>query len=395
MHFAVGELLHVGRGQLAAELIADLFRQHGIGVAREDLEVVKPHFAYRLWSGHKLSITAHMLAQLAPPEPSISSAGSPATPASPGTPEYPIPFNTASARSRSGREPNIAKIAEPLPVILTPGRTEPLDNFRPIVWSWGNWRKTTASKSFALNGLAALAECPLASTRTKAWKLLILLDESLCSQTPARGPGRPARWRHAVPGDDQRSARALARAIHRLRCPGRCPPRCRRSGRKERRCPARPRFAALPADVLPAPEAPAEPRPRWTIRRPVRHPWGSSSCRRKCTRAWILRASSTACAAFTTRLPGMASGSSIEMLGAPGRFVFDVDGIGQRDGLEDRPQFVEAVGALVQHAQIQVDLRQGFDRRPPARHLVEPSNAGAFARRSRAACRGPSAHPAR
>ena len=69
-------------------------------------------------------------------------------------------------------------------------------------------------------------------------------------------------------------------------------------------------------------------------------------------------ASSTARAARSTRLSGMASGSSIVSVRPPRRLVLDFDGVGQRNGLEDGAQFVETVGAFVQHPQIEIDLRQ-------------------------------------
>ena len=49
-------------------------------------------------------------------------------------------------------------------------------------------------------------------------------------------------------------------------------------------------------------------------------------------------------------------------LGAPRDFVFDVDGVGEGDGLKNRPQLVKAVRVLIEDAQIQVDLRQRLDR---------------------------------
>ncbi len=52
MNFTIGELLYVYRSKLAAQLIANLRRQGRVCIACENLEVVKPHRAYRLGGGH-------------------------------------------------------------------------------------------------------------------------------------------------------------------------------------------------------------------------------------------------------------------------------------------------------------------------------------------------------
>ena len=41
----------------------------------------------------------------------------------------------------------------------------------------------------------------------------------------------------------------------------------------------------------------------------------------------------------------------------------DVEAVGQRDGLEDGAQFVKAIGPLVEHAQVEIELGE----RPEAR----------------------------
>jgi hypothetical protein len=86
------------------------------------------------------------------------------------------PSNIRLARARSSFEAKSAKIVEPLPVILT-FPTPIRRNRAAIFLIWGYCLKTTVSKSFALNALAAIALRPSPSARTKAWKLLILLDD--------------------------------------------------------------------------------------------------------------------------------------------------------------------------------------------------------------------------
>jgi hypothetical protein len=68
------------------------------------------------------------------------------------------------AHSRSAFESKSAKIVDPLPLIRTPVAT--FRDRAAILLSWGNCLKTTDSKSFALNALAATALRPSPSART-------------------------------------------------------------------------------------------------------------------------------------------------------------------------------------------------------------------------------------
>jgi hypothetical protein len=46
-------------------------------------------------------------------------------------------------------------------------------------------------------------------------------------------------------------------------------------------------------------------------------------------------------------------------LGSFRTFEFDFDPVSQADGLKDRSHFMEPVGALVKHSQVQVELGKG------------------------------------
>ena len=181
-----------------------------------------------------------------------------------------------------------------------------------------------------------------------------------------------------------------------IRCPGRSPPRCRRSGRKARRCPvprlvpgggraevARPasdgRASSTAAALLDPPPSPP--------------PIGMLLVRRKrIARVHLHGIERGAGGARRTRLSGIASGSSSSSTVRRAGSIFDVDGVGQRDGLENGAQFMEAVGAFVKHAQIQIDLGQRPQTRPAG---SSASNAPATARRGPAIFRGRSGNPVR
>ena len=65
----------------------------------------------------------------------------------------------------------------------------------------------------------------------------------------------------------------------------------------------------------------------------------------------------------------MAAGSSSVSSVRRGLLVFDHDGVGQRNGLEDGAEFVESVGAFVEDPQVEVDFGERAERRG-SRHLV-------------------------
>ena len=121
-----------------------------------------------------------MLAQLPAPQPLIAPPAHQRRRHYPAALKHPIPLQHPSRAIplRLGIEKREDR--RPAPGHPAPARRVS-DNLPRIVLSWGYCLKTTVSKSFALSALAALAERHSPSARTKAWKLLMLLDDPVKS----------------------------------------------------------------------------------------------------------------------------------------------------------------------------------------------------------------------
>ena len=100
--------------------------------------------------------------------------------------EYPIPLQLFAARSRSAAISKIAKMAEPLPVILTAGAEFPQPSRNGF--ELGILPENDRLEVVRAERTGRLAERLSPSAPTKAWKLLILLDESGESQTAIQRP---------------------------------------------------------------------------------------------------------------------------------------------------------------------------------------------------------------
>ena len=100
-------------------------------------------------------------------------------------------------------------------------------------------------------------------------------------------------------------------------------------------------------------------------------------------------ASSTRRAARTTRLSAISQIVHQRDRGRPRRGEGDLQRVGQRDGLEDGAQFVEAVGPLAEHAQVEIDFGQRAHPGAARRSALICRTAAARRRRGRSSCPRP------
>ena len=261
--------------------------------------------------------------------------------------------------ARRGNSPNTA---DPLPVIMAGEAPARSNRFFRAAKLPDAARKPPSSKSFAAG--AGSTYIPHLRLETKYFILL-----RFACQTGAQRGDRPRRWKHARRGPPEgrwrravgqrKQLRAAADSHRRARPAERTARRCRaarassaRAGQCRALRPASTGSASSTAAASDDPPPSPAPMGMRLVEPHLHAPGGAHG---------IQRQRAPRAPPGCREWPGRpASSIAVRRAGREG----DLEGVRQRDGLEDGAQLVVAVGPLAQHAQIEIDLGQRAHARP-------------------------------